>query len=273
MTHRLHQGSLSPSLMYSQNPELADEWRGKTSPAARRKIQNRLNQRAYRERQRMNSEDRSSRSASQSASPASSYKSLESPTSPHRRLQDGKDADARDQRQMLGSPRADATPVPAADLTLLIRNNVLHAAAQNASHLGIQLDPRSTTQLPSSDAAKRCSVPSLRPVRLQYLVPHDPVLDILPDAQLRHNIISTLAAGKLNEQVLCAEIRNSGTLVAADSMRCGFVVWGAPEQPASWEMSEYFVRRWRGLLSNCENMLAATNQWRARRGEAALRLD
>lgn len=31
---------------------MQDEWKGKTNPSARRKIQNRLNQRAYRERQR-----------------------------------------------------------------------------------------------------------------------------------------------------------------------------------------------------------------------------
>jgi hypothetical protein len=49
--------------------------------------------------------------------------------------------------------------------------------------------------------------------------------------------------------------------------RTGLVVWSFPEQLASWELSEQFIRRYANLLQGCEDLLAATNAWRSRRGE------
>ena len=49
--------------------------------------------------------------------------------------------------------------------------------------------------------------------------------------------------------------------------RGGLVVWSFPEQVGSWELSEPFIRRWAVLLQGCEDLIAATNAWRSRRGE------
>jgi len=50
----------------------------------------------------------------------------------------------------------------------------------------------------------------------------------------------------------------------------GIVAWSDPWSPAGWEVSEGFLEKWGFLLIGCEDMLVATNKWRALRGEEAL---
>jgi hypothetical protein len=90
--------------------------------------------------------------------------------------------------------------------------------------------------------------PSLIPTAQQSQIPHLSYIDTLPFPKLRDHILGTLAV--INEEQLCKDI------VSGD-----WPVWGtAPWDPASWEFSEPFVRKWWFLLD--EDILYMTNFWR-----------
>lgn len=113
------------------------------------------------------------------------------------------------------------------------------------------------------------SVPdSLTPTPLQLSTKHDVWIDLLPDRTLRDNIIravSTTDVPNLQRDLTGAicEVKHGKEFI-------GVLVWNDPWSAHGWELSEGFVRKWARLLSGCGEMLAATNRWRAKRGEDPL---
>lgn len=50
----------------------------------------------------------------------------------------------------------------------------------------------------------------------------------------------------------------------------GFVVWGDPSYPRSWEVTEGFLTKWSWVIAGCWELFEFTNRWRKSRGEPAI---
>ena len=252
-----------------------ENWRGKNDPAERRRIQNRLNQRAFRQRQRAGESPKQYKPRSGSGGPPSRQEDAPSPPP-----QDEEESETvvRDGPPPLATstPRTDITAntiTPGRvwdELAQLINRNLVSAAVSNAQHLGIDSTSIRTGAPILTPGPSGSEVPtSLHVVQLQTQIPHDPIIDIIPHARLRYNVLRAIALGQLDVEAFVSSLRASGALecVAGTWMRVGVVVWHSPEVLGSWEVGEAFVRRFGFLLQGCEDLLAASNGWRGRRGE------
>lgn len=300
-------------------PTTNENWRGKNDPAERRRIQNRLNQRAFRERQRAgestkeyNSRDKPAASKDPRKKSASDSEKKQDRDTPEDESEDededdedpsdeeeDSDSDESDDAEQSnpGSPpgpspaaarphftgqipRAACTPStpstenPWDELAQLINRNFMQAATTNAQHLGVgPASLRAGTVAVTPRQRNGVNLPpTLKPVELQHQLLHDPIIDTIPHARLRFNILRAIATGNLDATRFSASLRRSGAVlnVQNEPRRSGLIVWNFPEQLASWELSEAFVMTWAFLLEGCEDFVAATNAWRNRRGERAL---
>jgi hypothetical protein len=247
-----------------------ENWRGKNDPSERRRIQNRLNQRAFRQRQRSGEH------------PLKQYKPSESSlgSAPDSSKNDSVAGDRCD--DLSSTPATmHAKVVPSSDekwdrgfldnhqLSQLINQNFMAAASINARHLGISKTAMQNGT-PVTTPQVSGSLPlTLQPTLAQYQISHDPIIDIVPHPGLRDNILRAIATAQIDAMALSRDLRASGALEKSNGswLRVGLVVWSSPEQLASWEVSELFLRRWGPLLQGCDDFLATTNTWRSRRGE------
>ncbi|EMD01226.1 hypothetical protein BAUCODRAFT_118932 [Baudoinia panamericana UAMH 10762] len=276
-----------------------ENWRGKNDPAERRRIQNRLNQRAFRQRQRAGQSPKQYKPRSVSAS-SSQKQSVSDNDEESEDDYEEEEEDEQEDEDATGSSasgtsvprrtvraastrttslpartqtggRTDANPGRAWDeLAQLINRNLMGAAATNAQYLGIDQAAVQNGTLVYTPSPSDRSVPAtLMPIDLQYQVAHDPIIDIIPHPRLRYNILRAIATNSIDAASLLSCIRASGAMERVNGgwQRAGLVVWSSPEYVASWEMSEPFVRRWACLLPGCEDLVAATNAWRQKRGE------
>jgi hypothetical protein len=109
---------------------------------------------------------------------------------------------------------------------------------------------------------------SLRPTALQLSKPHEDWIDILPCPRMRDNTLRTRHLFNNNE--LGADIFGRLMGVESSTTDAGLLVWSNPWEPGGWELSEGFVRKWGFLVEGCDEMFAATDRWRALRGEDPL---
>lgn len=106
---------------------------------------------------------------------------------------------------------------------------------------------------------------NLRPTLMQFEVEHHPWIDLFPFPALRDNLLA--ADGNYDEDQLCLDLIEF-CHVPRDQE--GLIVWGEPGDPASWEVSEAFLRKWAWVLKGCGELHQSTNYWRESRGEKAL---
>ncbi|KAJ5595028.1 uncharacterized protein N7459_001236 [Penicillium hispanicum] len=98
--------------------------------------------------------------------------------------------------------------------------------------------------------------PPLAPTALQKSIPHPSFIDILPFPGLRNRLLRSLHAIDL-------------AVLSQDLVQDAFQVWGRVTWDGSgWEVSEAFARRWWFLID--EELLRATNFWRRQKFEGAL---
>ncbi|KIW03649.1 uncharacterized protein PV09_04972 [Verruconis gallopava] len=96
--------------------------------------------------------------------------------------------------------------------------------------------------------------PNLAYTIQQQLVPHKTYVDYIPWPSLRDNILSSIAV--INEDELVKDLSE-------------MKIWGTmPWDPMSWEVTAKFVKKWWFLID--ESVLRSTNFWRAQRGEDPL---
>jgi hypothetical protein len=162
------------------------------------------------------------------------------------------------------------------ELSLVINCNFMRAVAANAQRLHLDLSfLRSGAISTTLRHASVASLPqTLEPVELQYLVPHDPIIDTIPHARLRYNVLDCIMTGKLDAKCFSTCLRRSGTTVniQGQALRSGLVVWDLSQHLSSWELSEAFIKTWGFLLGGCEDFVAVTNVWRKCKGERGLTL-
>jgi hypothetical protein len=157
-------------------------------------------------------------------------------------------------------------------LTMLVRYNVVRAVATNMKLLGVPavfvlgscaLIRGDIELFPAPDIVPA----SLLPTETQRAVPHERWIDMLPCPRMRDNLIRHW--GEFDEEAyLCDASGENCIEVLAEAT--GMLVWADPWDVRGWELTEGFVRKWRGLLEGCEEAIEASNRWRALRGEAPL---
>ncbi|KAH7021408.1 uncharacterized protein B0I36DRAFT_377271 [Microdochium trichocladiopsis] len=135
----------------------------------------------------------------------------------------------------------------------------------NIDSLGVQpLLSATTTSSPMA------LPPSLVPTALQRRTPHKDWLDMIPHPRWRDNLLRGL--GSFDEGALWSD--TIGGLFQgfphSEVQARGVVAWSPPWHVSGWEVSEGFWRKWAWSFQGCEDVLEATNRWRARRGEEPL---
>jgi hypothetical protein len=120
--------------------------------------------------------------------------------------------------------------------------------------------------------------PSLMPTKLQRCTPHADWIDLLPCPRMRDNAIRM--RHRFSNIELVADILNgmcdggspSSHGVYREQCRGGLIVWSNPWEPAGWEVTEVFIRKWGFLVEGCRTLYDAADRWRALRGEEPLNL-
>ncbi|OIW29060.1 hypothetical protein CONLIGDRAFT_633258 [Coniochaeta ligniaria NRRL 30616] len=270
--------AVQPMPHQSQVREAGEDWAGVTSTDQRRKLQNRLNQRARRRRKRLGTD----------AHPSTSCEAVRrliasaGLKSPEELIQMDHDQAARKwslARQLADQAYAEylaKTPRPE-HLLRVVQINVFHALARNAVALGLStswllydsISPFGQIGPPIPVPAPPSYPDSLTPTPLQASEPHHPWVDLLPWPVLRDRILHLSAGDLLDEDDLCHDIVELDTTLAP-SEKAALIVWGAPWDPSGWEATPAFLQKWGWLLENCDEILQATNYWREKRGEEKL---
>ncbi|RDK39600.1 DAGAT-domain-containing protein [Aspergillus phoenicis ATCC 13157] len=266
-----------PQLEHLWTPE--DDWTGVSDRTHRRRLQNRLNQRAYRRKHKAATGNSSSSSSSSSSSLSPSSSSTQTliphsstihhhPTTPPTSTSDEFDdlhchlapdnfhqirhafILLATQSYLTNSPRLE-------HLLSLSRLNVHRAINDNIRILGMTpawLRPDDALSIfnnntiitnnpsPLPDVDISTLPESLRPTALQRLVPHHPWLDFFPFPEMRDRLIVAATAGYLDEDELCRDL-----MAFWDTRNSGatLVVWGVPWDPWNWEVTEAFLAKWR----------------------------
>jgi len=274
---------LAPMQQLNEVTRTEDDWTGLTDSSARRKLQNRLNQRAYRRRKAF--EGRPISISQQGNAPYNQQGQSKSPSS------SCSQASANEPEQqslaMTSSPaplipytsnsRANPIqpntvfPLPVDHLITLVQYNVLRATLTNMSLLSlldaIPTECRGALGVPTLPIPSSIP-PSLAPTPLQRSTRHPLWIDIMPLGAMRDNLI--LQSGNYDEDDLCCDLVGGLFEGFNDLELKGVLVWSDPWDPSGWEVTEGFAKKWGFLLKGCEALVESTNKWRVMRNEDRL---
>ncbi|RAH51702.1 hypothetical protein BO85DRAFT_524949 [Aspergillus piperis CBS 112811] len=163
-----------------------------------------------------------------------------------------------------GTPQVD-------HLLTLVKLNVYNAFAENMNALGMDvkgwMHPDAVSPFCTFEpkAFNRLVPNYLQPTAIQRAVPHHPWLDFFPHPRMRDRLI--FAGNNYDDEQLCIDIMGFWN---PDENDPALLVWGPPWDIANWEMSEAFVRKWGWTVQDCPELFRSTNRWRAQRGEKLL---
>ncbi|KAJ5133087.1 hypothetical protein N7526_004452 [Penicillium atrosanguineum] len=264
--------STAPRIKLASMPQLAeaiireDDWTGTKDAAARRRIQTRLNTRAYRKRKSLTKKAEAS-----SAATGTRIKS-EALVECWDIEQESVSIVAANRIKQLYNAR---NPLLLDHLITLLQFNALRALVVNRTLIsGILVTPLDCDEevihiIPYP--TKPEILPStLLPTTLQQTVPHGDWIDLFPYPEGRDRLIQ--AAGTFDEDELWADC--IGGLYEGfpddEVERRGIIAWSPPWDISGWEMSEGFLRKWGWLFKGLSGALVATNRWRMERGEEPL---
>ncbi|KAE8139409.1 hypothetical protein BDV38DRAFT_291450 [Aspergillus pseudotamarii] len=251
-----------------------DDWTGIIDRTERRKLQNRINQRSYRQRQlRRHKADQ----------PPEGNSGAVIVSRPYDHGNDDRTSDEfqctlgvhlyslmRDFEKLAlesyskNSPNQD-------HLLSLPKYNIQRAIIDNTVAMGMTMEWMNDDDAVSifnmlAPGISEAHIPaSLRPTVVQRRIPHHPWLDFFPFPNLRDNLIAV--QDEIDDEELCHDLmafwdtRNTSPML---------LVWGPSWVPENWEMTPAFVKKWGFLLGGCEELLQSTNSWRLKRGERPL---
>ncbi|EPS40353.1 hypothetical protein H072_5852 [Dactylellina haptotyla CBS 200.50] len=279
-----------------------DDWSGITNATERRKRQNRLGQRAYRQRKHFQKFIKHDPTAAEQLGVTSGDQaqcqddlSRNKPVAPRlgrRRGVPQQVISCRDSNQafvlMICNDRAAEfaqrflpdfrlCAQQLSDLSTVVHLNILNALYSNGLAVGVTyydmthddgISPFNKYGPEDPRVAADATSPpgNLLPTEMQKAVVHHPWLDLIPFASMRDSIIRAAQANLLDEDELCDALYG----LAGDDELTSFVVWGAAWDKENWELSTGFLKTWGWLLGDCPDVLEATNCWRERRGEAKI---
>lgn len=274
-----------------RDPE--DDWRGIIDQKKRRKLQNRLNQRAYREfyapsringtnmelglrRKGISLPEENPTSLSQ-VIPFNGNKEeeediLKCAHAPPNALAFQRWFEATVRHSYLhGNPQVE-------HLISLSRLNVHRAINENIKLLGMNSDWMKSDDSVSifnllqpvagNGTGEESIPPSLRPTAIQRTVPHHPWLDFFPFPRMRDLLILACATNSdFDDDELCHDLM---AFWDTRNTNATLFVWGSPWDPSNWEVTEAFVRKWGWLLKGSGELFVSTGTWRRKRGEKTL---
>ncbi|KAF2005531.1 hypothetical protein P154DRAFT_482876 [Amniculicola lignicola CBS 123094] len=277
----------TPCIELAAIPQLAearskeDDWTGTKDAATRRRVQTRLNTRAYRKRK---TQVKTSEPPSETAgTPMKSEAFVEYwdikqecvsviPASRIKDLYNARDPLLSDAPRS-GQFKA-VFPLCPDHLITLLQFNALRALAVNRTLIsGILATPlewgAEVVHIVPYPTNPKLLPSTLLPTMLQQTVLHSDCIDLFPDPEGRDSMIR--AAGNFDMENMFADC--IGGLYEGfpddEIERRGVVAWYPPWDIAGWEMSEAFMTKW-GWLLGSTRALEATNRWRAERSEEVL---
>ncbi|KAJ5337135.1 hypothetical protein MYU51_008701 [Penicillium brevicompactum] len=251
-----------------------EDWAGVTDSKERRRLQNRLNQRAWRKRNlKQGAKERSTEGATDVGERAMNEQLTTTTVRQRRALLKDFALDAL-HSYVTNQPNTD-------QLMRVIQLNTINAMTSNATALKLPVDwlichsisPFGFTgPTRSTDLVTPSGPPSLVPTDLQLRTPHHPWIDLFPLARMRDNLLVVTHVFQIltedDEEQLWADLVEWG---GNGTEGAGLIVWGEPSDPRNWEATVPFLKRWGWLLQGCSEILEATNYWRHSRGEGRLR--
>ena len=93
-------------------------------------------------------------------------------------------------------------------------------------------------------------------------------IDLLPHSTMRDNAIRAMGTydhRDLTNDMMGGYERGQNTIETT-----GVLIWGNPWEAEGWEVTEGFMKKWAFLFKDCWDVMAATNRWRAERGDEPL---
>lgn len=162
-------------------------------------------------------------------------------------------------------------------LLVLVSYNVLRGIHTNlnilALHHLVTMECRRGIGLMPLFPAPSMFPPSLVRTKLQNEREHGEWIDLIPCPIMRDNAIRL--EGTFDHDSLCSDV--IGGLYEGwkdtDIETNGMLVWSDPWDVNGWELTEGFVKKWGCLVQGCHGMIAATNRWRALRGDKPLAVE
>ncbi|KAL2869434.1 DUF3425 domain-containing protein [Aspergillus lucknowensis] len=276
----------------------------------RKRIQNRLHQRAFRARhQNENNSATGQRTKKRHQYQVNRWRLDEELAKSTRSPRGG--APSSDQDQLCPLPQDHR-------LLHLVKWNVFRALSQNKRVLGQlttqyrlseNLSPQTeafgyyaTTNFPNYSViipvTPSTPVDSLAPTASQMTIVHSSWINFLPFPQMRENLIKfefdfdhaelirDLVGNLINLNLFLSKPPSPGLNTArvsgqtaleggdadVDSSQSGLIVWGEPYLVESWEATPEFLRKWAWAVAGCQELIDATNRWRRARGEDPVQL-
>ncbi|CAG7938826.1 unnamed protein product [Penicillium nalgiovense] len=147
----------------------------------------------------------------------------------------------------------------------IFQYNIFRAMLFNADLMGLTIDlldedlasqfnlvgpSTSATHLPAS----------LCPSPKQKKIIHHPWIDLIPILSLREALLAR--ADVLDEDELCSDLYGG-----CASQGVGLCVWGEAWDPRAYEVSETLIRKWSWMVNDCPDVIKTSNYWRKQRGE------
>lgn len=275
--------SVIPVQTRLSNLRSADEdWTGVTARARRRRLQNRLNQRARRQKLNDGKDGKDGKLAAVQLGtlpddveeiPRNSGAS--SRILPARAYLLGKPENRELLARFAALAKSSLGTPNLIHLQDTVRCNVFLALAHNIKLLGfddrwLTYDAISPFSSFGPHPVSILEVPAnMRPTALQLAVEHHPWIDLMPCPRMRDNFLRLVhdhGEDAVDEDDLCRDYVDAAGSERGTEHGAAVIAWSDPWSPNGWEVTAGFVKKWGGLLHGCVELQAGTNAWRTRRG-------
>ncbi|KAJ5827186.1 hypothetical protein N7447_003949 [Penicillium robsamsonii] len=142
--------------------------------------------------------------------------------------------------------------------------SVIRAMLVNANLMGL------TIELLEEDLASQFNLvgpstlhlpPSLYPSQKQRNIIHHPWIDLIPMLSLREALLDR--SDVIDEDEICCDFYETHD----SSQEVGLRVWGEAWDPSAYEASESLIMKWSWLAKDCPDIIESSNHWRKQRGE------